>query len=106
MSTVDLVKKVFTQGADWPDKEQFLDVIYWGRQILGIILGLVWGLLPMKGFVGLVLFGALSAGIVYVWFTAVQVWWGVNMSGRLICCFRGWMRLSLEGRGSLLRRAS
>jgi hypothetical protein len=75
MSTIELVKKVFTQQADWPDKEQFLDVIYWGRQILGIILGLFWGLLPMKGFVGLVLFAALSAGIVYVWFTAVQVCW-------------------------------
>ena len=36
------------------------------------MLGLIWGLLPLKGFIGLVLFAALSAGIVYVWFTAVQ----------------------------------
>jgi len=53
-------------------KEEFLDVIYWGRQILGILLGLVWGLLPLKGFLGLVLFAGLSAGIIYVWITAVQ----------------------------------
>ena len=42
-------------------------------QILGIFLGLFWGLLPLKGFLGLVLFAGLSAGIVYVWITAVQV---------------------------------
>ena len=42
-------------------------------QILGILLGLVWGLLPLKGFLGLVLFAGLSAGLVYVWITAVQV---------------------------------
>ena len=41
--------------------------------MLGILLGLVWGLLPLKGFLGLVLFGAVSAGLVYVWITAVQV---------------------------------
>ena len=43
------------------------------KQILGIILGLLWGLLPLKGFLGLVLFAGISAGIVYVWITAVQV---------------------------------
>ena len=58
---------------EWNDKEEFLDVIYWGRQILGILLGLVWGLLPLKGFLGLVLFAGISAGIVYVWITAIQV---------------------------------
>ena len=42
-------------------------------KILGILLGLVWGLLPLKGFLGLVLFAGISAGIVYVWITAIQV---------------------------------
>ena len=42
------------------------------RQILGIILGLVWGIIPLKGFVGLLLFGLTSAGVVYVWITAYQ----------------------------------
>ena len=35
--------------------------------------GLVWGLVPLKGFLGLILFAALSAGIVYVWITTFQV---------------------------------
>jgi len=71
-STSSLISKVFSPQSEWNDKEEFLDVIYWGRQILGIILGLLWGLLPLKGFLGLVLFAGISAGIVYVWITAVQ----------------------------------
>ena len=67
------VNKVFTPNSEWPEKEEFLDVIYWSRQIIGLVLGLLWGLLPLKGFIGIFLFAALSAGIVYVWFTAVQV---------------------------------
>ncbi len=33
----------------------------------------MWGLIPLKGFLGLVLFAAFSAGLIYVWFTALQV---------------------------------
>lgn len=71
MSISSTFSKIWVQS-DWSDKEEFLDVIYWARQIIGIVIGLVWGLVPLKGFLGLVLFAALSAGIVYVWFTAVQ----------------------------------
>merc|ERR1711974_224317 len=66
------ITKVFSPQSEWNDKEEFLDVIYWGRQILGILLDLVWGLLPLKGFLGLVLFAGISAGVVYVWITAIQ----------------------------------
>ena len=72
MSVWSSVNKIFTYQADWPEKEEFLDVIYWSRQILGLVIGCVWGLLPLKGFIGILLFGALSAGLIYVWFTAVQ----------------------------------
>jgi len=71
MSISSTISKIWVQS-DWSDKEEFLDVIYWARQIIGIVIGLVWGLVPLKGFLGLVLFAGLSAGIVYVWFTAVQ----------------------------------
>ena len=72
MSVMSSVTKAFTYQADWPEKEEFLDVIYWSRQILGLLIGCVWGLVPLKGFIGILLFGALSAGLIYVWFTAVQ----------------------------------
>jgi len=61
-----------TAKSSWPDKEEFLDVIYWLRQILGVIIGLAWGVLAIQGAVGLVLFAALNAGLVYVYFSAFQ----------------------------------
>ncbi|KAM7344766.1 GEL complex subunit OPTI isoform 2-T2 [Cochliomyia hominivorax] len=48
-------------------KDEFLDVIYWSRQIFGIILGVIWGIIPLKGFLGLVLFAGISCGVVYIY---------------------------------------
>ncbi|XP_050340060.1 respirasome Complex Assembly Factor 1-like [Bactrocera neohumeralis] len=48
-------------------RDEFLDVIYWARQIFGILLGIVWGIVPLKGFLGLVLFAGISCGIVYIY---------------------------------------
>ena len=59
----------------WATRKRFFwrhDGFYWSRQIIGVVLGLIWGLLPLQGFIGIFLFAALSAGVVYVWFTAVQ----------------------------------
>ena len=50
-------------------------MIYWSRQIIGLVLGFIWGQVPFHGVVGIFLFGGLSAGIIYVWFTAMQ---GIN----------------------------
>jgi len=58
--------------SEWPDKEEFLDVIYWMRQVLGIIVGLVWGIIPLTGIVGLALFCAINAGLLYIYFTIFQ----------------------------------
>jgi len=88
MSISASFSKIWVQS-DWSDKEEFLDVIYWARQIIGIIVGLVWGLFALKGFLGLALFAAISAGIIYVWFTAVQ---GVDESE-----FGGAWELTKEG---------
>lgn len=34
-------------------KDEFLDVIYWLRQIIAVILGVIWGVAPLKGFLGI-----------------------------------------------------
>jgi len=44
-----------TRKSEWPDKDEFLDVVYWSRQVIGLILGIVWGLLPLKGLIALLL---------------------------------------------------
>ncbi|XP_039285036.1 respirasome Complex Assembly Factor 1 [Nilaparvata lugens] len=58
--------------SEWPDKEEFLDVIYWIRQALGIIVGVLWGLIPLKGYLALLLFVLVNAGVIYVYFSTFQ----------------------------------
>ena len=53
-------------------QDEFLDVIYWFRQVLGIIIGLVWGVLPMQGFLGLA-----------SWVLAPAVRWGCSSNKQL-----------------------
>lgn len=48
-------------------QEQFLDVIYWGRQIFAIIIGIIWGYLGLTGFFGLASFAAVNSLIVYIY---------------------------------------
>lgn len=65
-------------------QDEFLDIIYWGRQIFSIIMGLVWGVLGtldglfknyclpifrsgLTGFFGIALFGVVNSAIVYAY---------------------------------------
>ncbi|KAK4872809.1 hypothetical protein RN001_014838 [Aquatica leii] len=64
--------RAFIANSEWPDKDEFLDVIYWARQALGIILGVIWALLPLKGFIGLLLFALVNAGVIYLYFSNFQ----------------------------------
>ncbi|XP_052816357.1 respirasome Complex Assembly Factor 1-like [Mya arenaria] len=71
-TVAETFSRALTSEAKWTDKDEFLDVIYWMRQILGVLLGLVWGLLPLKGILGLALFVAINVIITYVYFTSFQ----------------------------------
>ena len=42
------IRKALSSQSAWPDKEEFLDVIYWFRQIVGVLLGLVWGVFAIQ----------------------------------------------------------
>lgn len=64
--------KMLQSQAVWSDKDEFLDVIYWMRQVLGIALGLIWGVIPLTGIVGLSLFFVVNAGVIYLYFTGFQ----------------------------------
>ncbi|KAK3703966.1 hypothetical protein QZH41_009889 [Actinostola sp. cb2023] len=48
-SVSETFKKALKSGSKWEDKEEFLDVIYWLRQILAVLLGITWGIVPLKG---------------------------------------------------------
>merc|ERR1712002_176828 len=71
-SISDILNRALNSNSQWPDKDEFLDVIYWGRQILGILLGLLWGFIPLKGFIALFLFCIINAGAIYVYASNYQ----------------------------------
>ncbi|XP_042657124.1 respirasome Complex Assembly Factor 1 isoform X2 [Tyto alba] len=52
--------------------DEFLDVIYWFRQIIAVILGIIWGVVPLKGFVGIAVFCLINAGVLYLYFSSFQ----------------------------------
>ncbi|KAH7642430.1 GEL complex subunit OPTI [Dermatophagoides farinae] len=60
-------KRMFTISSHWEDKDEFLDVIYWGRQLVSIIIGIVWGILGLTGAFGLLSYMATSSAVVYLY---------------------------------------
>lgn len=40
--------------------------------MLAIILGIIWGLLPLKGILAIALFALINAGVLYIYFTNFQ----------------------------------
>ncbi|CAK9797043.1 Respirasome Complex Assembly Factor 1 [Anthophora quadrimaculata] len=64
--------RAITANSEWPDKEEFFDVIYWARQAIGIIVGIGWGLIPLTGLVALLSFILVNAGVTYLYFSNFQ----------------------------------
>ncbi|XP_013410829.1 uncharacterized protein C20orf24 homolog [Lingula anatina] len=67
-SVRELWNMAITAETEWENKDDFLDVVYWMRQILGVVLGLIWGIVPLKGFLGLALFFAVLTGVTYFFY--------------------------------------
>ena len=67
-----IISKSVVAGSDWPDKDDLLDVLYWLRQILSALLGIVWAVVPFHGFLALVLYVAISAIAGHLYVTAFQ----------------------------------
>lgn len=64
--------KALKSNSVWDDKDEFLDVIYWLRQIIAIVFGVIWGVVPLTGFLGIAIFCVLNAGILYLYFSSFQ----------------------------------
>ncbi|KAH9397083.1 PREDICTED: uncharacterized protein C20orf24 homolog [Rhagoletis zephyria] len=59
--------RLATPGAKWEDKDEFLDVIYWGRQVLSVLMGIIWGYLGLTGAFGILSFVAANSAAVYIY---------------------------------------
>lgn len=66
-STIQSLHKAITAKSNFEDKDELLDIVYWGRQIVGLVLGVIFGLIPLKGSPAIALFVALSCGITYLY---------------------------------------
>lgn len=42
-------------------QDDLLDVIYWMRQIIAVINGICWGIIPLEGLAGLITFVQLTS---------------------------------------------
>jgi len=66
-SVSSIIKKSLTTDSNWEDKDSFLDVIYWVRQIFALFNGLAWGVIPLTGILGLALFFVINCAIVFLY---------------------------------------
>lgn len=56
---------IFDKNHKWEDKDDVLDMVYWWRQVLAVIMGLVWGILGLTGFLGIISFAILNSIAAY-----------------------------------------
>ncbi|KAI2807442.1 hypothetical protein RDWZM_004995 [Blomia tropicalis] len=59
--------RMFKLGAKWENKDEFLDIIYWGRQVISIMMGILWGYLGLTGAFGIISFVIFNSAAVFVY---------------------------------------
>jgi hypothetical protein len=47
-------------------QDQFLDAVYWTRQVVALTSGLIWGYLGVTGAIGLIAFALANTLFVYI----------------------------------------
>ncbi|KAG9454704.1 hypothetical protein H6P81_007608 [Aristolochia fimbriata] len=62
--------KLLDPEAAW-DKDQLGDVLHWIRQFVAVVCGLLWGAIPLVGAIWIVVFLAISTGIVYGYYAVI-----------------------------------
>lgn len=56
------LEKIVQRGdAKW-EKEELLDVLYWWRQIFGLLCGVIWGIVPLLGLISFFLYIVVAIG--------------------------------------------
>ncbi|VDO28646.1 unnamed protein product [Haemonchus placei] len=52
--------KALRAGSEWSDKDELLDVVYWGKQLLSLIIGIAFGAASMHGILAILAYVAIS----------------------------------------------
>ncbi|GMS80692.1 hypothetical protein PENTCL1PPCAC_2867, partial [Pristionchus entomophagus] len=87
-----ILAKALRPGADWPDKDDLLDVLYWGRQVFALVLGVIFGVIPLSGVLSIVAYVAVS--------TLAGQYFVVNYQGADEEQMGGFWELAKEGFGT------
>lgn len=64
--------RAFKRQQKWEDKDDLLDVIYWMRLVVSILLGILCGIVPLTGILGIVLYLGISCGLIYAYCSIFQ----------------------------------
>ncbi|CAI2355409.1 unnamed protein product [Caenorhabditis sp. 36 PRJEB53466] len=64
--------KALAPGSEWPDKDELLDVVYWGKQVLSLFVGLIFGFTPMTGILGIISYVVISSVVAQHYVTKFQ----------------------------------
>lgn len=56
---------LFDKNHIWEDRDEVLVAVYWYRQVLALIMGLIWGFIGVTGFLGIIAFGILNSLAAY-----------------------------------------
>lgn len=72
MASSSIFSRAITKSSSWPDKDELLDVVYWSRQLLALVLGMIWGLLPLTGIFGILLYVAATTLMLNSYVTSFQ----------------------------------
>uniref|UniRef100_A0A0K0DDB0 Rab5-interacting protein n=1 Tax=Angiostrongylus cantonensis TaxID=6313 RepID=A0A0K0DDB0_ANGCA len=59
-SRVGSLAKGIRAVSEWSDKDELLDVVYWGRQVLSLIIGIAFGVTLMHGILPILAYVAIS----------------------------------------------
>jgi len=69
---LSVFKRALISNSVWDDKDEFLDVIYWMRQVVALFNGIAWGFIPVQGLLGLILFLIINCAVVFVYSSKFQ----------------------------------
>lgn len=56
---------IFDKNATWEDKDEVLDAVYWFRQVLALVMGLIWGYLGLTGIISIIAFAIINSIAAY-----------------------------------------
>ena len=83
--------------------EDFPDVVHWIRQVVGILIGIVWGFIPMTGSAGLIRFHLFLQVVYLISFASASPWSTRVFSSYITLCT--WISMKTRmGNGHLCRR--